>query len=106
MVQARPKIYKINVDPTFFADEGIGVTRAILRDDRGRFITTKCKFIPVATDAITMEATAMRDSLHLPTLLVSIGLKRSEIHFKKLIFVLVIKDGGMKLQHYLQNVWT
>ena len=58
-----PRFTKLNVDAAFFADEGSGATAAVLRDDRGKFIAAQCKFIPVATDAITTKATTIRDGL-------------------------------------------
>lgn len=58
-----PRFTKLNVDAAFFADEGIGATVAVLRDDRGNFVAAQCKFIPFAADAITTEVIAMRHGL-------------------------------------------
>ncbi|KAI5003235.1 hypothetical protein ZWY2020_030395 [Hordeum vulgare] len=58
-----PRFIKINVDATFYPDEGVGATTTIIRDDRGNFIGAQCKFIPFAADIITTEALAMRDGL-------------------------------------------
>ena len=58
-----PRCTKVNVDAAFFADEGLGATSAVLRDDRGNFIAAQCKFIPHAANVITVEAMAMRDGL-------------------------------------------
>ena len=53
----------MNVDAAFFSDEGVGATSVVLRDGSGSFIAAQCKFLPVAVDAITSEAMAMRDGL-------------------------------------------
>ena len=58
-----PRFTKLNVDAAFFAHEGIGATAAILRDNKGNFIASHCKFIAIAADAVTTEAMAMRDGL-------------------------------------------
>ena len=58
-----PRFIKLNVDAAYYSDEGVGATAAILRDDKGNFLGAQCKFIPVAVDAITTEALAMRDGL-------------------------------------------
>ena len=70
-----PRFTKLNIDASFFADDGSGATAAILRDDRGNFIAAQCKFISVAADAITTEAMAMRDGLSFAN---SLGFNRVE----------------------------
>ena len=58
-----PRYTKLNVDAAFFADEGLGATAAVLRDDRGNFVVAQCKFIPYAADAIITKAMVMRYGL-------------------------------------------
>ncbi|XBI20563.1 hypothetical protein VPH35_061828 [Triticum aestivum] len=70
-----PRYTKLNVDAAFFADEGLGATSAVLRDDRGNFVAAQCKFIPYAADAITTEAMSMRDGLAFAN---SLGFNRIE----------------------------
>ena len=70
-----PKFIKLNVDAAFFAEQGVGATAAIIRDERGIFLAAQCKFIPYAADAMTSEAMAMRDGLNLAN---SLGFQRVE----------------------------
>ena len=63
------------MDAAFFAEQGVGATTAIIRDERGIFLAAQCKFIPYAADAMTSEAMAMRDGLNLAN---SLGFQRVE----------------------------
>ena len=36
---------KLNVDASFYADEGAGASAAILRDEKGNFLAARCKYI-------------------------------------------------------------
>lgn len=76
-----PRYTKLNVDAAFFADEGLGGTVAMLRDDRGNFVAAQCKFIPYAADAITTEVMAMRDGLAFAN---SLGFNRIEAELNSL----------------------
>ena len=40
-----PKFVKLNVDASFYADEGAGASAAILRDEKGNFLAARCKYI-------------------------------------------------------------
>ena len=70
-----PGYTKLNVDAAFFPDEGSGATAAVMRDIHGNFIAAQCNFVPMAADAITMEAMAMRDGLFFAN---SLGLNQIE----------------------------
>lgn len=40
-------------------EDGIGVTGAVPRDDRGIFIAASCEILPNVTSAVMVEAIAM-----------------------------------------------
>lgn len=60
-----PKFVKLNVDATFFEEEGMCATIAVITDERGTFLASQCRFIIHAGDVMTMEAMVMRDGLNL-----------------------------------------
>ncbi|XBJ07632.1 hypothetical protein VPH35_013115 [Triticum aestivum] len=62
-VKPEPKFIKWNVDAPYYTDEGVGATVAVLRDGKGTFLVSQCKFIPIAADVVTIEAPAIRDCL-------------------------------------------
>ena len=70
-----PKFVKLNVDASFYADEGAGASAAILRDEKGNFLAAQCKYIQYASDVVTSEAMAMRDGLIFAS---SLGFNRVE----------------------------
>lgn len=63
------------MDTSFFADEGVGSTAAVIRDERGNFLAAQCQYIPYAADVVTTEALAMRDGLNFAN---SLGFSRVE----------------------------
>lgn len=58
-----PRMVKLNVDASFYSDEGAGATAAIIRDHNGKFLEAKCAYLTHAADATTTEALAMQDGL-------------------------------------------
>ncbi|KAI4986208.1 hypothetical protein ZWY2020_018838 [Hordeum vulgare] len=70
-----PRFLKLNVDASFHANEGVGSVAGVLRDERGNSIAGFCKFIPSATEVVTIEAMAMRGGLLLTN---SLGFNRVE----------------------------
>ena len=66
---------KLNVDASFYADEGAGASASILRDEKGNFLAAQCKYIQYASDVVTSEAMAMRDGLIFAS---SLGFNRVE----------------------------
>lgn len=76
-----PQCTKLNVDATFFADEGLGATSVVLGDDRGNFMLARCKFIPHVANVITVEAMTMRDGLEFAN---SLGLNQVDVESESL----------------------
>lgn len=58
-----PGFVKLNVDASYHAEEGTGATTAFIRDLSGKFLAGRCTFYLHAADAVTMEATAMKEGL-------------------------------------------
>ena len=63
------------LDAAFFVEEGVGATSTIIRDELGIFLAAQCKFTCYGAEAMTSEATAMRDGLNLAN---SLGFQRVE----------------------------
>ena len=76
-----PQFVKLNIDATFFIEEGVGATTTIIRDEKGIFLAAQCKFIPYAADVMTTEEMAMRDGLNLAN---NLGFHRVEAEYDSL----------------------
>ena len=85
---------KLNVDAGFNVDLGTGSTGAVIRDDRGHFLSASCRGIPFVSDPATAEAHALRDGLILAG---QIGCNRLEVNSDCTEVIDVMINGGNSL---------
>jgi ribonuclease HI len=75
-VRPRGRFIKVNVDAAFLAQEDIGASAAVLRNDQGLFIAAGATFIPHVGSASMAEALAL---LHGLKLAVNMGFTMVEV---------------------------
>ena len=90
----REDFVKLNVDVGFNIDSGTGSTGAIIRDERGNFVSASCRGIPFVSNAASAEALALRDGLILAG---QIGCNRLEVNSDCLEVIEVMLNGGNSL---------
>jgi hypothetical protein len=60
-----PHVLKLNVDASFYVDDGAGSAGAVLRDFEGRLVATCCVLLPHVSSVAMSEAHSMKEGLAL-----------------------------------------
>jgi ribonuclease HI len=64
-VKPDPRVLKLNVDATFYVEDGAGAVGAVVRDFEGRMLAAQCMMLPHIPSAAMFEAYAMKEGLTL-----------------------------------------